>query len=226
MDTQFWLNKWEQNQIGFHQPDGFDGLREYWPTLPAGARVLVPFCGKSRDMLWLLDQGYSITGVELSEIAIHAFFEENKLTFNHVTHNGMRGYSAIDRPLVIYCHDFMEFTTEAFDAMYDRAAMVALPPTLRRGYVRHCQELLAPSAQVMLVTLEYDQKVMSGPPFSVMPDEVTDVWEGQLSVTCRQETIDQEPRFKQRGLTSLVEKIWQTAEVEGMSRGAAENAEG
>jgi thiopurine S-methyltransferase len=213
MDTQFWLNKWEQNQIGFHQPEGFNGLNTFWPILPAASRVLVPLCGKSRDLLWLLDQGLHVTGVELSEIAIRAFFSENKLTYNRITHEGMTGYEAIGRPLVIFCHDFMKFNEEPFDAMYDRAAMVAMPPALRRPYVRHCQKLLAPDSHVMLVTLEYDQSQMKGPPFSVMPDEVTDLWEGQLSVERRLELIEEEPRFKERGLTSLVEKVWQNSDA-------------
>ena len=82
MDAAFWLQRWQEGQIGFHRSDVMPLLEKHWPSLqlPAGSRVLVPLCGKSLDMHWLAAQGHRVLGVELSPLAVTQFFEEAGLT--------------------------------------------------------------------------------------------------------------------------------------------------
>jgi len=81
MQAEFWYNCWENNRIAFHSHLVNPHLQRYWQTLnlKAGSRILVPLCGKSNDMLWLLAQGYQVVGAELSLKAVTAFFADNNL---------------------------------------------------------------------------------------------------------------------------------------------------
>ncbi len=96
------------------------------------------------------------------------------------------------------------------DALYDRAALVALPADLRPGYVGHTQSLLKTRAMQLLITLEYDQSAANGPPFSVLPDEVKAHWPalrraGELSAL-----VNMPPKFREAGLNEFVEAVWLT----------------
>ena len=208
MRSTFWLDRWEENRIGFHQSEVNENLQRYWPTLPPRSRVLVPLCGKSRDLLWLAEQGYDVTGVELSPLAVGAFFEEQGIAHSRAEEETGFAYRAQTQALRIVCGDFFVFEAPPFDALYDRAALIALPQKLRASYTDRCRRLLAQSAAILLVTLEYDQQQMDGPPYSVSATEVATLWGDRLQLTSAEDLIEKEPRFKKRGLASLIEKTW------------------
>lgn len=174
MRARFWHERWQQNQIGFHQDEINPYLQTYWPQLKlaAGSTVLVPLCGKSIDMLWLRAQGYLVLGIELSPIAVKDFFAEHGLEPT-ITQQGAFECWEIEG-LKILLGDFFQLTAAELascQAIYDRAALIALPPDMRLQYVAHLQHI-APSQQILLITLEYDQTITNGPPFSVPPVEV------------------------------------------------------
>lgn len=62
MDANFWHEKWQRREIGFHQPQANPLLVAYFDklNLAAGSRVLLPLCGKTRDIAWLLDRGFRV----------------------------------------------------------------------------------------------------------------------------------------------------------------------
>lgn len=175
MDAAFWHQRWSENRIGFHQSAPTPLLLKHWPTLgvPRGARVFVPLAGKSLDMAWLASQGHGVLGVELSQLAVEQFFAEHGLqpeteTTRHGTH-----YRAGDIELV--CGDAFALDADILrdcTAVFDRAALIALPPDLRKRYAGELYSLLPAGCHGLLVTLEYPQHEKDGPPFSVEEDEV------------------------------------------------------
>jgi thiopurine S-methyltransferase len=175
MDHDFWHERWDQQQIGFHQPEGHPMLATHWPTLDIapGTPVLVPLCGKTPDLRWLARQGYPVTGIELSERAAQDFFEEQQLVPTVDREGSFNRYSAAG--IDIWVGDFFAAdiaTLGRFEAFYDRAALIALPQEMRADYVRHLSGLLAEDANGLLITLDYDQNEMKGPPFAVPESEV------------------------------------------------------
>jgi len=203
-----WLARWENNQTGWHQADGNSALRKYWPRIAAGSRVLVPLCGKSLDLLWLAEQGYKVTGVELSELAARAFFQAAGLDFEVKETGDHVRFHCTRAAITIVCGDYFKFTDRPFDALYDRASLVALPAQKRKDYVRHTQSLLKPDAAQLLITLEYDQSKTSGPPFSVSAREVTSYWAKLKRVASKNDIENAPPRFRNDGIEELIETAW------------------
>lgn len=210
MKKEYWLERWEQNDTGFHQAEINPYLRAFWPRLqlsPAST-VLVPLCGKSRDMLWLRQQGHAPLGVELSASAAQAFFTENELTPHSSACDRFRRFAASG--IRILCGDFFDLSREdtaAVSAVYDRAALVALPPDMRRRYVNHLLRILPPVTQILLVTLDYPPHEMAGPPFAVSLDEVAALYRNRAEITLlsQHDVLAQTPRFQARGLSRLEE---------------------
>lgn len=173
MRARFWHERWQQNQIGFHQDEINPYLQTYWPKLqvPEGAEVFVPLCGKSIDMLWLRTEGYQVLGVELSPIAVKDFFAENNLEPT-ISPQGAFERWEVDG-LQILLGDFFQLTAQdlaACAAIYDRASLIALPPDMREQYAAHIKQIA--TKPTLLITLEYDQTITGGPPFSVTATEV------------------------------------------------------
>lgn len=205
-----WLSRWEEGRIGWHQESGNSALHEFWPELSPGSRVLVPLCGKSPDLLWLARQGWSVTGVELSEIAVRAFFDDAGLPFSRAASAGLERFHCGDPDITLVCGDYFEFVETGFDALYDRASLVALPPQIRPAYVRHTKERLREGARQLLVTLEYDQNRVGGPPFSVPDKEVREYWPGLRRAAERNDIDDSPPKFRNAGLSEVKEVVWVT----------------
>ncbi len=213
MKKYFWLERWEREEIGFHQNEVNPYLCEYWQELHLAhdSVVFVPLCGKSRDMLWLREQGHQVLGVELSNIAVQAFFEENGYTPHHVTRGKFEHCEADG--IRILCGDFFDLSKDDLakvSAVYDRASLIALPPEMRERYVRHLASILPPATQILLITVDYPQSEMPGPPFSVSPGEVEALYRehAEVRLLAQMDVLAQNPRFQQRGLSRLQENIF------------------
>ena len=178
-------------------------------NLPAGSRVFVPLCGKSLDLIWLAEQGHQVVGVELSPLAAEAFFSENKLIVERQQVGDLELWQS--EKISLFCGDFFALTTEILgqvDAVYDRASLIALPPAMRQDYAEKMAEL-AQSAPKLLVTLEYDQSKMDGPPFSVSEDEVQTLYQAKYQVKqlMAQDVLGDNEKFREKGLDFMNECI-------------------
>ncbi|MDH4263108.1 MAG: thiopurine S-methyltransferase [Spirochaetia bacterium] len=180
MNAEFWIERWNQHQIGFHQKEINSYLTSMWSqtNLPIDSGILVPLCGKSLDMLWLADQKYRVVGIELSEVAASEFCAENSFLTTPQSIEG--GYLwKFNSAISFICKDFFKVTaadTGKINGVYDRAALVALPPEMRKTYASHVTSLLEKGGKIFLVTFEYSQDKMKGPPFSVTKDEVSQLY--------------------------------------------------
>lgn len=216
MQAEFWQQRWEAGQIGFHQATPNNFLQLFWPSLglAEGARVLVPLCGKSVDMTWLAAQGCVVVGVELSEKAVESYFAEHSLEPSIAQRGGFKVYSVDD--LEIWCGDFFALTAQDIglcDALYDRAALIALPEAMRERYVLHLDSLMPADAVGLLITLDYQQELMDGPPFSVSPKWVNQYlskgWE--VRELAAQDALPNTPRAQAMGLTRMDERVYRLA---------------
>lgn len=210
MDAQFWLERWHKNEIGFHAPDVQAALKAHWPKLDVakGARVLVPLCGKSLDMVWLAGQGHEVVGAELSEVALKGFIAEQMLTY--VTTEDVDGFKVFDSgPYELWRGDF--FALDAREvraaAAYDRAALVAMPPEMQTRYAAKMAELLPAGAKVLLIGLDYDPKEMQGPPFNIPQPRVHGLFGQYFDITALEarDGLTKSEHLKSRGVTWLEE---------------------
>jgi thiopurine S-methyltransferase len=213
MEKDFWHERWERQEIGFHQNETNPFLAQHWQELrlAPGTKVFVPLCGKSLDMLWLRGHGHAVLGVELSAIAAQAFFRENGCLPRRATSGNFESYEADD--IRILCGDFFELGKDdlkGVSAVYDRASMVALPPGMRERYVRHLLGILPPATKMLLLTFDYPQREMPGPPFAVSAEEVESLYKGRADIRllAQHDTLDLNARFRERGLTQLRESIF------------------
>jgi thiopurine S-methyltransferase len=219
MDPEFWRQRWRNQQVGFHQSAPHPFLGRWWPTLqvPQGARVYVPLCGKSLDMVWLAVRGHPVVGSELSEVAVEEFFGERHSTSatpettNQVT-IAERGPFRVHHsgPYELWQGDALQLTPSLLgpvQAAYDRAALVALPPGMREAYVHGFGALMPQGSRTLLIAFEYAQQVKAGPPFSVEPDEIQELYGPTFKVELleRIDIIDESPRFAEAGLDALYE---------------------
>jgi len=208
MDTDFWLQRWKQGQTGFHQSRVMPLLQKHWPGLglPAGSRVLVPLAGKTLDVAWLAEQGHAVLAVELSPIAVGQFFEEHALKPEIRSTPVGTLYRA--GPIEFLCGDIFGLdagTLSGCAGCYDRAALIALPPALRERYARHVYGQLPAGCRTLLLTLDYPQAEMDGPPFSVPESEIQTLYGDRWRIE-RLETRDilsQEPKFAARGVSRM-----------------------
>ena len=169
MEHDFWHRRWAKNQIGFHEGAPNTLMTAHFAALgvPAGGRVFVPLCGKSHDMAWLRAQDYRVVGVELSRLAVEQFFAEQGLTPTITQDAFFDRFEA--EGVTLFVGDIFELADDRLgpiEAVYDRAALVALPEPMRKRYAAWLPELTARAPQ-FLVTFIYDQSVIEGPPFSV-----------------------------------------------------------
>jgi thiopurine S-methyltransferase len=178
VESSFWIARWSEGRIGFHEgkPNAF--LERHGERLAGAKRVLVPLCGKAVDLAYLAGRGHEVVGVELVADAVQQFFAEHGVTPVVTPRGAFVEYTA--GAITIFAGDW--FATDAallgaIDAVYDRAALIALPPEMRARYAAHARAL-AGAAPILLVTLEYPQELMDGPPFSVAEEEVRALYAG------------------------------------------------
>lgn len=198
MDHSFWAERWATGRIGFHRaapnPSLVAHADEAFGPAPQAGAVLVPLCGKSVDLLWLATRFARVLGVEFVEQGARDFFAEQGVTPTRT-----------DTPIgPVYAHaniailvaDIFTVTREALGpgvtAVYDRAALIALPPALRAAYVAHLLALTDPGTRFLVLTLEYPQEVHTGPPFSVTDAELLALYAG-TTATRLARIVDEPP---------------------------------
>ena len=208
MNPDFWHDRWHEGRIGFHQDAVTPWLPKLWPALalPAGSRVFVPLAGKSLDLLWLRAQGHRVLGVELSRLAVEQFFAEHGLI--PTTRESRYGINHIADGIELICGDAFALDAEALadcEAVFDRAALIALPPALRQRYVGELYAALPRGCRGLLVTLEYPQAEKAGPPFSVDEPEVRALYQRDwtAAVLERADILASHPGFIAEGVTAL-----------------------
>lgn len=212
MEHEFWHERWSKQEIGFHEGSINQFLYDHWPDLAGDSTdgVFVPLCGKSHDMWWLHDRGHPVLGVELSDIACKDFFEE-------------AGEKALVQPgepftrfqhdnLQLLCGDFFQLAPDDLRhsrLVYDRAALIALPPSLRKRYVEHLTLILPQGAQILLITLDYNTRI-TAPPFNVSNDEVRELYSSDYDVEhiLTNTLANDHPFTKRKGLAGATESVF------------------
>lgn len=203
MEPSFWQNKWAQNSIGFHRAEANPLLVEHFHVLNTPQRILIPLCGKTRDIAWLLEQGHQVVGVELVEMAIVQLFEELGVdpTIEQRTHHTHYHAPNLD----IFVGDVFDTDADTIgpiDAIYDRAALVALPQEMRDRYTQHMVDV-TDNAPQLLITFTYDQSLMSGPPFSITEQEVHRQYGDHYALN----SLYKEP-ISIKGEFEAIEQVW------------------
>ena len=213
VDNQHWLERWQEGRIGFHEAGVNQHLQNWFAGLaPApGSRIFIPLCGKAIDILWLARQGYEVIGIELSKIAIEAFFEENSLNFECIDSDRFGIYQSEN--ITLLQGDFFDLNQADLhncQLVYDRAALIAMERDDRPGYCHHMLSLLPIGCDMLLISLEYDQSEMSGPPFSVPAEEVSQHYGNAFSIQMldTNNIIDERPRWRKVGLSALQESVF------------------
>ncbi len=212
MDKEYWHRKWQSKEIGFNQLQPNKLMKRYFSSLKLtpGCRVFVPLCGQSIDMLWLAGQGYQVIGVELSEVACRAFFKDNKIPVKITEVTDFILY--ISDEITIFCGDFFNLdrtTLDKIDAVYDRAALIALPMDVRKCYSEHLIELTPPATAMFLITTRYNQSEMQGPPFSVDENEVIALYSAHFEINqLYSEQFEAPTHLQAKGLLQATELIY------------------
>lgn len=207
MNTDFWHERWAQNEIGFHLSEVNPLLVKHFHQLDLakGSRIFLPLCGKTRDIAWLLSQDYHVLGAELVADAVEQLFRELEIKPNVTEHKNYRHYS--HERLDIFAGDIFHVSQselESVHAVYDRAALVALPEPVRKRYTAHLMNITHKAPQLLLC-FEYDQSVMEGPPFSISKKEVESHYRDTYSLNLI-ETVDVPGGLK--GKCSAQEHVW------------------
>jgi len=213
MEAKFWLERWQNSEIGFHREDANASLLRFWPqlNLPAQSTVFVPLCGMSSDMPFLAQTGHKIIGVELSNIAIKKFFENQNLTPDIRQQDGFDIWSADPYELWVgYLFKLPGQLINQCSAVYDRASLVAFPLQMQKDYSALLAAHLARQAQILLISLSYDQTEMDGPPFSTPVERVEDFFQSNFNIDALDHamTLAENENLKRRGLTSLTESCY------------------
>jgi thiopurine S-methyltransferase len=207
-----WESRWQEGRIGFHLPEVNSYLLRYFDKLLTQdtESVFVPLCGKTLDLPWLARRTKKVVGIELVHKAVQEFFKENKLTYS-IQKSGKLNLFSNDN-IDLFQGDFFDLNkaqTSPFEAIYDRASIVAFDRSERQRYVNHLMSFLKPGGRILLITLEYDQNKMTGPPFSVPTDEIEWLYApyGILELLETSDIFDE--RFRKNGLDGMLERVFQ-----------------
>ncbi|MEM1289046.1 MAG: thiopurine S-methyltransferase [Pseudomonadota bacterium] len=207
MEHAFWQERWRDNRIAFHEPAPNSRLTEHFATLgmSEGETIFVPLCGKALDLDWLLDQGLKVIGAELNEGAVREVFDRLGLSPDEARVGELTRLSA--GSLTIYVGDFFQLAADELgpvDAVYDRAALVAMPESMRGEYAGQLMGVTARAKQ-LLVTYDYDQSQTAGPPFSVPHDKVERYYADTFAIRLLSDTLIGGP-LAQRAMGR--EQVW------------------
>ena len=207
MEQDFWHQRWQDNQIGFHLPEANPLLVKHFPALQLkqDARIFLPLCGKTLDIAWLLTQGYRVAGAELSALAIEDLFKSLNFAPTITKLGEITHYSATN--IDMFVGDIFKVTPAMLgkvDAVYDRAALVALPNDMRKAYSVYLMALTHNAPQ-LLICFKYDQSVHQGPPFSICADEVKQHYQANFELAFLA-SVDVEGGLK--GQCPAIEHVW------------------
>lgn len=208
--AEFWLQRWREGSTPWNEGVPNAALRRHLDclNLQPGDRVFVPLCGKAEDMWWLHEQGFDVLGIDLSPIAGREFLGAHGLAFTETQH---ARYVLIESPgFRLFAGDFFALDAgdlEGVAAIYDRAALVALPPPERQRYARHLTELL--EAPILLISMEYPEHEIEGPPFPVSEQDIRELFGKRRRVQhLAEEDIIERSNLRKRGVTQLVEHAY------------------
>ncbi len=212
MNNDFWNERWQKNEIGFHRKSINHYLVNHWQTLGSSPNdsVFVPLCGKSVDLIWLAKQCRSVLAIELSMKAVADFFTENNLSPKVSENENFQVYRAEN--ITILCGDFFKMERSdiaACSIIYDRASLIAFPPNMQEEYAKKLDALFPNPHKRLLITLDYDSSIMNGPPFATSPSTVNRLFsEYEVDHLESINIIDHSPHFEKKGLTSLIEHVF------------------
>lgn len=214
MEISYWQSRWQKNKTGWHMQQVFPLLKKYWPGLgiKQKAAVLVPLCGKTLDIDWLAAQEYYPVGVDVSDIALKEIMGRQDQPFSQASKGPFKCYTSSSMELL--CGDILKLRADwlpDIEAVYDKAALIALPPEKRTRYSELIQSLMQPGYRMLLNCFEYPPEEMNGPPFPVFEDELVQLYGDKCTVELlhNHSIFDEVPKFQQRGLSSyLDEKIY------------------
>lgn len=211
MEPSDWQARWREGKTAFHEgaPNAF--LVSHADRLGAPKRVFVPLCGKARDMAFLASRGAEVVGVDVSELAAEQFFAESSIVAERSKSAPFDVWAAEGVKILVgdvFAVD--PSSVGAFDAIYDRAALVALDPEVRSRYVALLASLLAPDGKLLLVTFDYDQSKMAGPPFAVSDATVLELFAAgfECEKLGERDVTDERPRFREAGADRVSESAW------------------
>lgn len=210
MEPSFWNDVWEEGQIGFHQTDVNKNLKSFASKFKKESTILVPLCGKSKDMTFLSTHGHKVHGIEIVEKAIIEFQEENKSQWELTPISEFKKYSSSQ--IDLYLGDFHRFSTLGitYDSIFDRASMIALPPAMRKTHARELSSLTNTSGNILLITLEYPQEKVPGPPFSVPKNEVQQLFQDNFFIEelSHETTKNIGPKFINAGIKKVAQRVY------------------
>jgi thiopurine S-methyltransferase len=213
MTPEFWLDRWRRGDIGWHLSEINVHLQAFWPRLGLAPETLVfvPLCGKTLDLIWLMSCGHRVLGVEISKQAVEELFAEHGLVPFVTDRSPFRLYRVDE--LRVLAGDYFDLAPSdlaGVGAVFDRASLIALPPDMRPRYAEHFKTVVPAGAPVLLITLDYDQSEMAGPPFAVTRDEVQRLFGDRYAIQALADLdiIEESPGFRRRGLTALSEQVW------------------
>ena len=208
---KIWESRWQEDRIGFHLKEVNPYLIKFSDQLlfQNPDRVFVPLCGKTLDLCWLTKKTKKVIGIELVKKAVQDFFAENNIAYLVQQEETFQKFTS--KSIEIYLGDFFELKPEdtpPFKAIYDRASIIALEELDRRKYVNHLIPFLDPAGRILLITLEYNQNQMEGPPYSVPGEEIESLFSplGSLKLLETCDVLDD--RFRKKGLTQLLEHVF------------------
>ncbi len=196
MNSEFWQQRWQKGRIGFNQSTVNPLLMNYFTDLKlsVGSCIFAPLCGKSIDMLWLAEQGYHVVGAELVESAVQEFFSEQHITpiiYEHANNPAIKCYvgrlsdQVSSYSISLWVGDIFALSADdigQIDAVYDRAALIAMPADMRPKYSEQVINLSGNAPQLLL-TLNYDQSEWAGPPFSISSEQIQQYYSDRYQIT-------------------------------------------
>ncbi|MCL1139941.1 thiopurine S-methyltransferase [Shewanella pneumatophori] len=213
MQPSFWHEKWDAQQIGFHLDAVNPLLVKYWPQLQlnSSCQAFVPLCGKSLDMCFLAEQGHQVLGCELNELAVQQFYQENRLPLKVETIGEHQRFAT--EQVTIYQGDIFTFSASEMlqtSAFYDRAALIAWPEEMRLAYAKQLAKLIPAGSVGLLITLDYPQAELNGPPFAVSDDWVNANLSDDFEIEClaSEDVLAENPRFVKKQVSWLTESVY------------------
>jgi thiopurine S-methyltransferase len=193
------------------------------------ARIFVPLCGKTVDMAYLASkQNVEVIGLDGIRLPLEEFATEHpslQIVPLPASNSGDKYERLAGKNISFLKGDYFDLDETAaggrFDAVWDRASIIAIEPHLREQYVETMSRVIKPGGTLLVSTLERrtgsEEGRNSGPPFSVPEAEVRRLYEGQNwveSVTLVEETdqfakspADAE-RFSSSGVTSMYNLVF------------------